>query len=205
MQAACSASNWCGIGPRRRAVRCEALRFATWWQWASGCGRVVRCGPSSSVASWSSNRVAPNGYGSRVNVRHKGGVVASKGAGRAKNERHRGARPTVGGGVRAPYRLTIRLSEVQLETLIEAARGLGLDRRGLSKAARTFLLHGIGLNVLHEYEPRAVREALDRMPTWPNSPAFLDKRSGGALRSKATRQGRPVVTDSAQVGASRSK
>lgn len=166
---------------------------------------VVHRGPSSSVASWSSNRIAPNGYGSWVNVRHKGGVAASKGVGRAKNERHRGARPTVGGGVRAPYRLTIRLSEVQLETLIEAARELGLDRRGLSKAARTFLLHGIGLNVLHEYEPRAVREALDRMPTWPNLPAFADREEGEASRPKVTRRGRPVIVGSSQVGASRSK
>jgi len=76
------------------------------------------------------NRVAPNGYGAPVQAR-------------AKNERHRGARPSVGGGVRAPHRLTIRLSEAQLEALQEVARDMGMGGRGLATAARALLVEAV--------------------------------------------------------------
>jgi hypothetical protein len=60
-----------------------------------------------------------------------------------KREHYRGARPSVGGGVVAPHRLTIRLSEGQWAALVEAARAMGLGHRGLAKAARILMLQGI--------------------------------------------------------------
>jgi len=63
--------------------------------------------------------------------------------GKRKSEHYRGARPTVGEGVRAPHRLTIRLSAAQLAALREAARSMTLPRRGLATAARALLVEAL--------------------------------------------------------------
>lgn len=99
--------------------------------------------PLLVVEAWPGNRVAPNGYGAPVKARQVSRAVGVRGPGGSKNERHRGARPTVGEGVRAPHRLTIRLSAAQFEALREAARGMTLPRRGLATAARALLVEAL--------------------------------------------------------------
>ena len=54
----------------------------------------------------------------------------------------RGGRCTVGEGIPAPYRLTIRLSEPQWKQLNAVALDMG---RPLAKAARRLLVYGAGL------------------------------------------------------------
>jgi hypothetical protein len=107
-----------------------------------------------------------------VKVHHAGAVGV-------KNERHRGAWPTVGGGVRAPHRVTVRLSAAQFTALNEAAKALGYGHRGIAKAARLLLAHGIALNELHHFEPEPVRERLAMKSPKPGRPAVSTSRPVG--------------------------
>jgi hypothetical protein len=126
------------------------------------CGKKVGEWPLSVwpySAQCHSLGATPSTYGERMASVSKRPSRAVKPAGyrsQVKNERHRGARPTVGGEVAAPYRLTIRLSVEQWQTLNEAAQVLGLGRRGLSQAARRLLLHGLGVKPLHPHEAKAL-------------------------------------------------
>jgi hypothetical protein len=80
-----------------------------------------------------------------------------------------GGRCSVGEGIPAPHRLTIRLSEAQWQQLNAAALDM---RQPLAKAARRLLLEGVGLYWLNPQQP------LEALPA---------KR----------RKGRPVVAGSA--------